>query len=133
MEKDVILTIINLASSAFFAILFIQSGWDKISHRKDNGAWLREHFSKTPFKSSVPFLLTSLTILELLTGMLSAIGFFTILVWDQTLFSFLGFTGAAVTLLSLFLGQRMAKDYAGAASIAGYFIVVLIALICITI
>jgi hypothetical protein len=35
---------------------------------------------------------------------------------------------SAVTLLMLFFGQRMAKDYAGSAVIASYFLLTMVAL-----
>jgi hypothetical protein len=128
MEKEVIFNLIGLASSAFLTILFLQSGWDKIRHRSGNAEWLRVHFSKTAFRSMVPLLLTVLTVLEILTGILSAIGFVVLLIWSDPFLATMGYLMAAVTILSLFMGQRLAKDYAGAAALTGYFLIVMVAL-----
>ena len=109
--------------SAFFAILMLQSGMDKLFHYKDNLAWLKGHFANTFLGSSVPALLLVLTCLELGCGLL----FSTALVssfFDPLNFNWFqqAYLVSGLTFLSLFLGQRIAKDYAGAASLAGYFV-----------
>jgi hypothetical protein len=42
--------------------------------------------------------------------------------------AFYGATVAAISILALFFGQRMAKEYAGAAVLVPYFLVSLIAI-----
>ena len=54
---------------AFFAILFIQSGFDKIFDRKGNLEWMVPHFAKSVFKNLVPLLLSALTVLEVASGL----------------------------------------------------------------
>jgi putative oxidoreductase len=117
--------LIVLVVLAFFAILFLQSGIDKVTDRKGNLDWLGPHFSKSPFRNSVPVLLTILTFLELLSGIAAAITAFLTLFIDLHGFwlPFAIATLCAITLLVLFMGQRLAKDYAGAAGIVPYFIV----------
>ena len=121
-----------MALSAFLAILFTQSGWDKISHRNDNPEWLQGHFAKTPLKLTVPWLMTVLTFLEMLTGVMCFVGLCAIVIWGQPVLSTMGFMVAGLTILYLFLGQRSARYYDGAASLTGYFVIVLIGLHCIT-
>ena len=58
----------------FLAITFIQSGYDKLFHWKDNITWLTEHFSKSIFKTQVPMAVGTLLVFELLSGILSLIG-----------------------------------------------------------
>ena len=60
--------------SVFLAILFLQSGVDKIVDRRGNLEWLSGHFSKSPLAGMVPALLIAITILELAAGVLSAVG-----------------------------------------------------------
>ncbi len=110
----------------FWAILFLQSGFDKITDRKGNLEWLIGHFSKSFLKGTVPLLLTTLTLFEIATGFV-CIAAIVEIVWLKT-FSLaqLGATLSAVSLLMLFFGQRIAKDYAGAATIAMYFLAAMV-------
>lgn len=119
------LTLVQLFISALFAICFLQSGIDKIVDRKGNLEWLTGHFSSSPLAGTVPVLFFILTVLELAAGALSAIGFFFILVRHTTAIAFYGTFLSALALLALFFGQRMAKEYPGAASLVPYFIVAL--------
>jgi hypothetical protein len=47
-------------------------------------------------------------------------------VYKTFCFGFAGSLLSAITLLMLFFGQRVAKDYAGAATLVPYFILVVI-------
>ena len=120
--------LMQIFASAFLAILFLQSGIDKILDRRGNFEWLKGHFAKSPLAGSVPALLISITILEIAAGALSAVGcVFIILSRDSTV-AFYGAAISAVTVLALFFGQRIAKDYAGAAVLVPYFLLVLVAM-----
>jgi hypothetical protein len=73
-------------------------------------------------------LLTTITIVEVAAGTLSAIGcVFVILSRDSTV-AFYGAVLSAIAILALFFGQRMAKDYAGAAVLVPYFLLTLVAI-----
>jgi hypothetical protein len=120
--------LMQIFASAFLAILFLQSGIDKILDRRGNFEWLKGHFAKSPLAGIVPALLISITILEIAAGALSAVGcVFIILSRDSTV-AFYGAAISAVTVLALFFGQRIAKDYAGAAVLVPYFLLVLVAM-----
>jgi uncharacterized membrane protein YphA (DoxX/SURF4 family) len=123
------LFLLQLFISAFFAILFLQSGIDKLVDRRDNLEWLTGHFAKSPLSGMVPLLLTVITVLEVSAGALSALGCVTVLVRRDATIAFYGVVVAALALLCLFFGQRMAKDYPGAAALVPYFLVVIAALI----
>jgi uncharacterized membrane protein YphA (DoxX/SURF4 family) len=112
--------------SAFLAILFIQSGLDKVFDFKGNLDWLKGHFSKSFLAGTVPALLLTITVIELLAGLLSAFGIVTILLKGTYCVAFAGTVVSALALIMLFFGQRVAKDYAGAASLVSYFILVII-------
>ncbi|HEV8417625.1 MAG TPA: hypothetical protein VGQ43_02655 [Candidatus Udaeobacter sp.] len=120
--------LMQIFASAFLAILFLQSGIDKIIDRRGNFEWLKGHFANSPLAGIVPALLISITILEIAAGALSAVGcVFIILSRDSTV-AFYGAAISAVTVLALFFGQRIAKDYAGAAVLVPYFLLVLVAM-----
>ena len=117
--------ILQIAVSLFLAILFLQSSIDKIVDRGGNLDWLRGHFSKSPLGSVVPLLLTAITILELAAGLLSAIGCVLVVIHRSSTCAFYGAVLSSLAVIALFFGQRMAKDYPGAAVLASYFLVTL--------
>lgn len=114
--------------SAFLAILFVQSGIDKIVDRRGNLEWLSGHFSKSPLAGMVPALLITITILELAAGVLSAVGCLLVILWKDSTIAFYGAIASAAAVTALFFGQRMAKEYAGAAVLVPYFLLTLVAL-----
>jgi hypothetical protein len=120
--------LIQILASAFLAILFLQSGLDKIVDRRGNLEWLRGHFSKTPFAGTVPLLLTVLTILEVAAGAVSAVGCVLVIVLRDSTVALCGAVTSAVAIIALFFGQRIAKDYAGAAVLVPYFLLTLVAI-----
>ena len=108
------------------SVLFIQSGLDKVFDWSGNLGWLNGHFSKTFLAPAVPLLLATITAMELAAGILAALGLIYFLLAASTVFIFWSAAVAAVALLSLFFGQRIAKDYPGAVAIVPYFILVLL-------
>ena len=119
--------LMQIFASGFLAILFLQSGIDKIADRRGNLEWLKGHFAKSPLAGIVPALLTTITILEVAAGALSAIGcVFLILSRDSTV-ALYGAIISAAAITALFFGQRMVKDYAGAAVLVPYFLLTLVA------
>ena len=120
--------LLQILVSAFLAILFLQSGLDKIVDRRGNLEWLRAHFAKSPLAKIVPLLLTIITTLETAAGAFSAVGCAMIVITDNSTVAFYGAILSALSLLALFFGQRMAKDYPGAAVLVPYFLVVLAAI-----
>ena len=118
----------QIFGSAFLAILFLQSGIDKIIDHRGNLEWLKGHFAKSPLAGIVSALLTAITLLELAAGALSAIGCLILIVSRGTTLAFYGAVTSAVALIALFFGQRMAKDYAGAAVLVPYLLLTLVAI-----
>jgi hypothetical protein len=102
--------------SGFLAILFLQSGLDKLLDRKGNREYLGGYFAKSPLRRLTGVLFWMITALEILTGVLCAAGCLTVVLFDQRGFAFAGAALAGVTITALFFGQRMAKDYAGSAN-----------------
>ena len=114
--------IVPLMASLFLAVLFIQSGLDKVVDRKGNLDWLTGHFSKTFVAGTVPLMLSVLTVMELAAGLMSAVGIVYYLATGSLSVIFFAAVLSSLTLTALFFGQRIAKDYAGAAVLVPYFI-----------
>lgn len=106
----------------FLIITFLQSGIDKICDWKGNLSWLKQHFAKSPLKNSVPLLLSIVLIAEVIAALFCVAGIYQIIALQKTDFAFYGAILSCITLLMLLFGQRMAKDYEGAKTIAIYFI-----------
>jgi len=120
--------VMQVLASAFLAILFLQSGIDKVVDRPGNLEWLKGHFAKSSLAGFVPAMVTIITILELASGALSAIGCVLIFVRNDSTLAFYGAVAAAFSIVALFFGQRMAKDYPGAATLVPYFLLALAAI-----
>jgi len=112
----------QLMTSLFLAILFLQSGLDKVFNFADNLGWLTGHFSKTPFRSQVKMMLITITIAEVAAGVLILMGAGQIAMNGEKTFAMYGAQLATLDIVMLFFGQRIAKDYAGAASLVPYLI-----------
>ena len=107
----------------FLAVTFIQSAYDKIFGWQGNIDWLKGHFANTSLlKNNVPLSLVIILILELITGILTLAGCVQLMVNEDRTFGFYGAFFSCITLILLLLGQRLAKDYDGARTIAIYFI-----------
>ena len=106
----------------FLIITFLQSGIDKIFDWKGNLSWLTGHFSDTPLKALVPLLLATVLLAEMVAGTLCAIGLYQLLIMGKATFALYGAIVSCIALLMLLFGQRMAKDYEGAKTIAVYFV-----------
>jgi diacylglycerol kinase len=125
---DSAISLLQFHSSAFLAILFLQSGIDKVVDRRGNLEWLQGHFAKSPLAGIVPAVVTALTVLEIAAGALSAIGCVVIIFSRSSTVAFYGAVVSAIAIVALFFGQRMAKDYAGAAVLVPYFLLALAAI-----
>lgn len=131
-ECIVPIRVAQLATCALLAILFLQSSSDKILDWQGNIGWISEHFSETPLAGFIKPLLAVLTLFELSTGLACAIGAAVLWFTGAPEIALLGVTLAAFTLLQLFAGQRIAKDYGGASELMPYFLTALIGLLLLT-
>ena len=123
------LLILRLLVSAILAVLFLQSGLDKVIDRRGNRAYLDGVFAKSPLAGTVGPMFFVVTVLEVAAGALSALGLLMLLAIQDATVAFYGAVIAAANLVALFFGQRMAKDYPGAATLVPYFLVVIAALV----
>lgn len=115
--------ILQLLFSAFLAVLFLQSGLDKVLDWKGNREYIQGHLAKSPLRPFSGLLFLMITFMEVGAGVLSAAGCLSVFVSRSPALMLLGAALSGASILSLFVGQRLAKDYAGAASLAPYFLV----------
>ena len=117
---------LTLLAPAFFAILFLQSGIDKVVDWKGNYEYHTKQFATSPLKNVTLPILIMLTVMEISCGLLSLAGVITVVVKGESLISFYACSLASVNFLCLFFGLRMSKDYRGAAGLVPYFVVSLL-------
>jgi len=79
------------------------------------------HFKDTPLSSAVPVLLGIVMLVEVVAGALCVIGLYYLTAVGETTIAFYGAVMSCIALLMLLFGQRLAKDYEGAKTIAIYF------------
>ena len=114
-----------LFGSLLLSVLFIQSGLDKVLDWQGNLSYLTGHFKKTFMAPMVPMLTATITLLELAAGIVSAVGIIYFFVTGKMTVVFAGAAIAAAAIIALFTGQRIAKDYPGAAILIPYLILIL--------
>ena len=107
----------------FLIITFIQSGIDKLLDWNGNISFIKEHFKNSPLKNTVPLLLGIILIVEIVAGVLMGIGVYELYTSEAKEIALLGVEFSAIALIFLLIGQRLAKDYAGAMSLGVYFII----------
>ena len=107
----------------FLIVTFLQSGFDKLIDWKGNLSFIKNHFKNSPLKNSVPLLLGVILVLEIVAGVLMSVGVFQLINSGTTKIALLGVELSAITLIFLLIGQRLAKDYAGAMTLGVYFII----------
>ncbi|WP_299714325.1 DoxX family protein [uncultured Tenacibaculum sp.] len=107
----------------FLIVTFLQSGIDKVTDWNGNLSFIKGHFKDSPLKNSVPFLLAIILIMEILAGALMFVGIFHLLTTGAKEIALTGAILSALSLIFLLVGQRLAKDYAGAMTLAVYFMI----------
>jgi uncharacterized membrane protein YphA (DoxX/SURF4 family) len=120
------LVLCQILIAIFISIVFIQSGLDKVLNRRNNLEYFKVQFSKSIFNKVYPILLSLLTILELVGGLMLVYGIYFSFAEKTTLWIFYGLVYLAITMIFLLLGQRIAKDYVGAADLVPYFILIIL-------
>jgi uncharacterized membrane protein YphA (DoxX/SURF4 family) len=127
-SPDIAAYILQILVSAFLAILFLQSGIDKVVDRRGNRAYLEQHFAKSPLAGTVGPMFAVITLLEISAGALSGMGCVVLILSHDSMVAYLGAVVGAINLVALFFGQRVAKDYVGAAALVPYFLLAISAI-----
>jgi diacylglycerol kinase len=120
--------VLQVLVSAFLAVLFLQSGIDKVVDRRGNREYLNQHFARSPLAGTVGPMFVVITILEVSAGALSGVGCALLLLTHDSTVAYLGAVIGGINIIALFFGQRVAKDYAGAAALIPYFLLALTAI-----
>ena len=107
----------------FLIVTFLQSGIDKLIDWRGNVGFVKEHFKNSPLKNSVPFLLGVILITEFSASILMIFGGYQLIINEVKEIALYGVELSSLTLIFLLIGQRLAKDYAGAMTLAVYFII----------
>ena len=121
--------IAQILVSIFFSIVFFQSSIDKLNDREGNLKFFNQHFKETIFQDYTSLSLDLLVLLEFFSAFLCFLGIFYKVLYNDSIFIYYGLLMSAIVLLSLLLGQRLAKDYAGAADITIYFILCIVTIL----
>ena len=129
MENYSIIQIVQILIGAFLGVAMVQSGVDKITDWKGNHSWMVSHFSNNFLAPFVMPMLGTVTVLETIGGLLLLFGAGNGLINGDTYYVLCGLMVIAINLLALFFGQRIAKDYEGAAVLVNYFILTIIGLL----
>ena len=111
----------------FLAVTFVQSAYEKVFGWDATVAWMKEHFAKSVLKNNVREALFILLLLELVAGILCLVGCMELLINGGRAFGFYGAVFSCVSLLFMLLGQRLARDYDGARTVAIYYIPAILA------
>jgi uncharacterized membrane protein YphA (DoxX/SURF4 family) len=119
---------LGLFGALFLAIVFLQSGLDKLLNYKTELAWIQQKFSHSALHRYVGLLFFILAIAETISGVFSLSGAFQIFFASENSLALIGAWCSSVTMLMLIFGQRVTKDYTGAAALIPYFIATLLVL-----
>ena len=109
----------------FILLTFAFSAVEKMLDVKGQVVWLKEHMKGTFLVPIMPLLLGVLIVLDIVVSILSILAVYYLLQFQEKTMGLYSCILAAITLLLLLFGQRMAKDFQGAFTIVGYFMVVL--------
>ena len=110
----------------FLIVTFMQSGIDKILDWKGNIEFIKSHVKNSPLRNNVPLLLAIILTIEIAAGIFMIIGTYQIYSSGLKEIALIGVELSAIALIFLLIGQRLAKDYAGAMTLAVYFIITLL-------
>ena len=129
MGNYTITEIVQMLIGLFLGIGLLQSGTDKIVDWKGNMSFLTEHFAKNFMRSLVTPMLLVVTVLETVGGILCLGGVAMALLHQNFDLILMGMIVIAFNFVALFAGQRLSKDYAGAAVLVNYFILTIIGIL----
>jgi putative oxidoreductase len=106
----------------FFIITYIFSATEKLADWKGTVIYYTNHFKGTILEKMIPLLLINIILFEIIVFILLIVGIYYLIIQNETLIAVVGLEISAIVLLMFLIGQRIAKDYAGAMNITVYFI-----------
>jgi hypothetical protein len=114
-------------SGCFLAVLFLQSGLDKVLDRRGYVSAFVESTSRGPLRRWAKAWLNLITLLEVLAGSVSAAGVVLYVLDGRNPMLAGGAVASAVALLVSFAMQRLNRDETASARLVPYFLVALVA------
>ena len=112
--------------SVFFIITYLFSFFEKVVNWKPTVGYYKNHFKNTFVAHKISNWILLVLLAELIVIVFLIIGFFNFVINQSNYMLKYAFISSAITLLMLHIGQRIAKDYAGATTITVYFIVTIL-------
>ena len=122
------LDITRMLISTLLATIYLQSSLDKIVDWQGNLDFMAEHFASTPLAGSFRYGLAVVTVTELVAGTFSVASVVCLLLDLSKVPGMIGALFAGISSCILMTGQRLAKDYVGAAALVPYFLIAIIGL-----
>ncbi|MDA9093188.1 DoxX family membrane protein [Polaribacter sp.] len=119
---------VEVLTLLFLIVTFLQSGIDKLTDWNGNLSFIKGHFKNSPLKNTVTLLLAIILIVEIAASIFMLVGVYQLYTSELKEMAALGVALSAISLIFLLIGQRLAKDYAGAMTLAVYFIICLFGL-----
>ena len=107
----------------FLVITYGISLIEKFADWKGTVAYIRATFENTFVSSFIKPLLAILVFLETITLFFLTVGLFQLFRGNENENALIGCTYSCYTILYMLIGQRVAKDYQGATSLAVYFLI----------
>ena len=93
----------------FLAIVFLQSGLDKIFQFSGNLSWLEGHFANSILAKSVKPMLILLTLMEMASGLLSLAAAVHLCIFKQSILPLLAIQLATVTFFNVIFRAKISK------------------------
>jgi hypothetical protein len=118
----VVQNITQILILVYIIVSFGYSAIEKILQHKESIEFYSVHFKKTFLKNYIPSMLNLVIVLELITVITCVSGLYFLLITNEKQIGLYGLILAAITLIGLMIGQRIAQDYSGAMNITIYFI-----------
>jgi hypothetical protein len=122
----------ELLIALFLSITFLMSVFEKMIDWKNTLLLYNDHFKNTFIKNAVNFWVAFVVIVEIVAMLSMIYGLFNFFIYADLSTLKVGFVISSVVFLFLLIGQRIAKDYAGAMSITVYFILNIIGIYILT-
>jgi len=116
----------------FFSITYILAIIEKVADWKGTIDYYNNHFKNTKLQKIIPLLLLIVVFFEIVIVFLLAIGLYFLVSEESFIIAKVGLEISAILLLLFLIGQRLAKDYAGAMNITVYFILTVIGIYILT-
>ena len=114
----------------YLILVLGQSGIDKLLDYRGNLSYFQNQFKNSPLGPTVGLLLPAITLMEVGSAVLAAVGLVAIWTNGSSLPGMAATALGSLNFICLIFGQRVAKDYGSAAGIVPYLGIALFGLYC---